>query len=164
MSGNPVEQESSWRRSSARGMGTDLGARRRRRNQTSLAKSFAVTQGFFSRVMHKDPLRVVAFREAKKQAATYYAERQQDVIDEAPVERDAIAKAREQAGALRWSAKAWDRERFGDPVPGIDVTFNVGQLHLDALRHRAAPQALPEPEPLELPPAADEDDGSGVPA
>ena len=68
-----------------------------------------MTQGFFARVMHKAPARVLAFREAKKHAATYYAERQHDVIDEAPVERDAITKAREQAGAYRWSAKAWDR-------------------------------------------------------
>ena len=71
MPGNPVEQdllaqierEGGWERIWERVTGGE--------NQMSLAKSFAVTQGFFSRVMHKDPARVLAFREAKKQAATY---------------------------------------------------------------------------------------------
>lgn len=119
-------------------------------NLTSIAKSFdvpnhgSVSQGFLSRVIYLDPERVTAFKEAKKHAATYYAERQQQVIDECPTERDAIAKAREQAAGYRWSAKVWDRLQFGEES-GLNVNIHgdVNMYHLDALRHRIV--ELPRP-------------------
>ncbi len=128
-------------------------------SQTSIAKSFGVSQGFFSRVMNLDPARTRAFREAKRQAATYYAERAMDLADNVEPKRDAIAKVREQIGVLKWLATAGDREQYGDAMPGVNISLNVGELHLAALRHRIVegtrPGLLapkPEDDPTELTP------------
>jgi len=137
-------------------------------SQASIAASFKrpdngqpISRGFFSRVMNLDPERGKAFWTAKRLAATEYAEEAKDLIDNVPHDRDAISKVREQANHRRWLAMAFDRDRYGEKGPDINVTVNnIESLHLDALRHRLieAPrplEALPTstPEPLQLPKA-----------
>jgi hypothetical protein len=82
--------------------------------------------------------------------------------------RDAIGKVREQASHNRWEASKWDREIFGEDRGDVNVNVvNLGQMHLDALRHRIVeskwPGLLaPKPEdPSELTPP-DEDEAPGV--
>jgi hypothetical protein len=135
-------------------------------SQASIAASFkrpdngqGLSRGFFSRVMNLDPARATAFWNAKKLAATEYAEEAKDLVDNVPVDRDAISKAREQANHRRWLAMACDRDRYGEKGPDINVTVNnVAELHLSALRHRMVEAsrslaALPpsDPEPLQFP-------------
>ncbi len=134
--------------------------------QTGIAKGFGVSQGFLSRILNQDEERRRAFREAKRQAAQAYADEAKQIVDDVPADRDEIAKARERAGVRKWLAGVYDREQFGEPVPGLDVTLNVGELHLAALRHRTVadtPRFVAEPERGTLAsPQADDDDDSGA--
>jgi hypothetical protein len=131
--------------------------------QTAIGKAFGVSQGFFNRIMRLDPERRRRATEAKQQAAQVYADEAKQIIDDVPVDRDAIAKAREQVGVRRWLAGVYDREQFGEAGPDVNVTLNYAELHLDALRHRRVdtPAAFElDSEPLALPPPAD--DGGAV--
>ncbi len=56
--------------------------------QTAIAESYGISQGFLSRLIHKDPDRIRAFREAKKVAATLYAEEAMSIADNVPADRD----------------------------------------------------------------------------
>lgn len=88
------------------------------------------------------------FREAKKQAATHYAEQAVQIVDDVREDRDAIAKAREMSHVRRWLAGAWDRELYGEAQSDINVNvLNMADAHLDALRHRV----VETPRPLGLP-------------
>jgi hypothetical protein len=145
-------------------------------SQTSIAASLDISQGFLSRLVHKDPERIRAFREAKRRWAITLVEHTGELVKNVKENRDAIAKVREQASHARWEAGKWDRETFGEDKGAVNVNvLNVSQMHLDALRWRiteaarpvadlhrtvtAQPQSLPppidvtpEPELLELPP------------
>jgi terminase small subunit-like protein len=116
--------------------------------QTAIAKSFGVSQGFFSRVIHLDLARAQAFRDAKRQAATHYAEQAMALADGVEPDRDQVAKVREQVSVRKWLAASWDRPQYGEAQPDINVNvLNLGQLHLEALRHRSvdeSPQLPPE--------------------
>jgi hypothetical protein len=129
--------------------------------QTAIAQSYGISQGFLSRLIHKDPERIRAFREAKKLAATLYAEEAMSIADHVPADRDEISKARERINVRRWMASAWDRETFGEEKGDVNVNvLNLADLHLDALRHRVTES----PRPLELPPGTNDDDDGGAPA
>src|SRR2546428_6602127 len=144
--------------------------------QTAIAEGFGVSQGFLSRVIHLDPARVRAFREAKRRYAVTLVEHTGELVKNVKENRDAIAKVREQASHARWEASKWDRELFGEDKGDVNVNVtNIAALHVDALRHRivegtppladhlraaatavpigdaitAAPRAVPEPVPGE---------------
>lgn len=130
-------------------------------SQSAIASTFkrpdtgkGLSQGFFARVLHLDPERTRAFWAAKKVAATGYAEEAADILDNVPVDRDHISKARERASHRRWMAGAFDRDRYGEKGGDVNVNvLNVADMHLDSLRHRMVeaprPAFLP-PEPLQL--------------
>ena len=105
--------------------------------QTAIAEAFGISQGFLSRVIHLDPARVRAFREAKRRYAVTLVEHTGELVKQVKENRDAIAKVREQASHARWEASKWDRELFGEDKGDVNVNvLNIGQAHLDALRHR----------------------------
>lgn len=117
-------------------------------NQTAVALSFGVSQGFFSRIMHLDENRVRAYRAAKRESAHVMAEKAMELADNVPEKRDAIAKVREQIGVRRWLAASYNREEYGESGDTVNVQVNVAELHLDALRHR---QVTPPEHPPALP-------------
>jgi hypothetical protein len=135
--------------------------------QTSIAAGLNVTQGMFARVLHSDPERTRAFREAKRQWATALIEQTGELVKNVQESRDAIGKVREQASHNRWEASKWDREIFGEDKGDVQVNVvNLGQMHLDALRHRiveaSRPGLLspkPEDPPALTPPEEDETSG-----
>src|SRR5947209_6343963 len=144
--------------------------------QTAIAEGFGVSQGFLSRVIHLDPARVRAFREAKRRYAVTLVEHTGELVKQVRENRDAIAKVREQASHARWEASKWDRELFGEDKGDVNVNvLNIAQWHIDALRHRtidASPplaEILPgsaewtalEPERPELPLPPDADGAAG---
>src|SRR5438034_4953117 len=137
-------------------------------NQTAIAESFGVTQGFFSRVMHLDPARVRAYRDAKREAAHVLAEQARMLADGVPEQRDAIAKVREQIGVRRWLSASWNREDYGEAGLELNVNnvTNIAQLHVDALRHRSVEASRPLGQitgPSEEPPADPADAGDATP-
>src|SRR2546425_1883840 len=132
-------------------------------SQTAIAASMGVSQGFFSRVIHLDAVRVRAFREAKRLWAITLVERTGELVNNVKESRDSIAKVREVAAHNRWEASKWDRELFGEDKGDLSVNVNVAQLHIEALRHRLieasqpfgqimAPSAQTEPDPADDPP------------
>jgi hypothetical protein len=112
--------------------------------QILIASGLNVTPGMFARVLHLDPARTRAFREAKKQWATALIEQTGELVKNVQENRDAIGKVREQASHNRWEASKWDREMFGEDKGDVNVNVvNLGQMHLDALRHRIAERERP---------------------
>lgn len=117
-------------------------------SQTDIANGFGVSQGWLSRIINQDPERKLAFRQAKREAAQAYADECKRIADGMPLERDAIAKGREQIAVRRWLATVYDREQFGEPDPSLNVTVNVEHMHLNALRHRTIEASKPLEEAL----------------
>ncbi len=136
--------------------------------QTSIAAGLNVTHGMFARVLHLDPARTRAFRDAKRQWATALIEQTGELVKNVKENRDAIGKVREQASHNRWEASKWDREVFGEDKGDVNVTMNFAQLHVEALRHRIVERERPgllspkpEDPPALTPPDEDETPGSG---
>src|SRR5437667_5496899 len=120
--------------------------------QTAIAEGFGISQGFLSRVIHLDPARVRAFREAKRRYAVTLVEHTGELVKQVKENRDAIAKVREQASHARWEASKWDRELFGEDKGDVNVNvFNFAQMHIEALRHRMVESTQPLGQLLEPP-------------
>ena len=147
--------------------------------QTAIAEGFGISQGFLSRVIHLDPARVRAFREAKRRYAVTLVEHTGELVKNVKENRDAIAKVREQANHARWEASKWDRELFGEEKGDVNLNvLNIAQWHIDALRHRIIDAPRPPANPLGMgaipleiapreagPDGSDGDEGGGdVPA
>src|SRR3989442_13230315 len=112
--------------------------------QTAIAEGFGVSQGFLSRVIHLDPARVRAFREAKRRYAVTLVEHTGELVEQVKENRDAIAKVREQASHARWEASKWDRELFGEDKGDVNVNVtNIAAWHVEALRHRIVDASRP---------------------
>jgi len=124
----------------------------------SIAKDYGCSRSWLSRLLNEDQQRKALLQVAKQEGAGAHAEEALRIVDEAPVERDALQKARLQVEHRRWMAGVYDREQFGDPTTP-EVQINIGALHLDALRHRI----IESPRPLRLPPGIDDNEG-GAPA
>lgn len=114
---------------------------RSRETQTAIAKSFGVSQGFLSRVIHLDPERTHAYREAKRDAADAFADAVVEVSENAGADRDAIAKAKLTADAYRWRAERQNREAWGEQKD-VSVTVNLDSLYLEALKRVNRTQAI----------------------
>ncbi len=124
----------------------------------SIAKDYGCSRSWLSRLLNEDEQRKALLQVAKREGAAAHVEEALRLVDEAPVERDALQKARLQVEHRRWMAGVYDREQFGDAaIP--DVQINIGEIHLAALRHRITEV----PRPLGLPPGTDDtDDGDSA--
>lgn len=109
-----------------------------------------ISPGIVGAWMNADPKRKAALAEARKQSAPILAEQAMEILDDVDEDRDAIAKAKAQADLRTWLASKYDRQTFGNDAAQVNVQLNLGQLHLDALRQRAAITATTAPM---LPPA-----------
>ena len=110
----------------------------------AIAKDYGCSRSWLSRILNEDERRKELLHTAKREGAGAHAEEALRLVDEAPAERDAIAKARLQAEHRRWMAGVYDREQFGEAVPGLNVNvLNVAQLHLEALQHRMVERSEP---------------------
>jgi hypothetical protein len=88
------------------------------------------------------------------------AEEAKEIVDDAEVSREGISHAKLRADTRFWIAERWNRDELGG-AKGAQINVSIGQLHLDALRTRAArppvtatvpaPTAIVDAEVLELP-------------
>lgn len=126
-----------------------------------------VSRSFLARLLHQDRERSAKVIEARREAASMYVEDALRVVDSAPLDKDAIQKARVQSDVRLRVAGMLDRQQYGQQQQQINVQVNVEAMHLDSLRHRTvrAGQAVP----LELadrnaspPQAAQSDSLAGV--
>jgi len=79
--------------------------------------------------------------DARRRSSHALVEDAQAIVDTAAAEptREGIAAAKVQADIRTWRAARYDRETFGDKATHA-VEISLGDLHLDALRQRAARQ------------------------
>ena len=121
---------------------------------TSIAKGFGISINFLSHVMRKNTTLRPLLEEAQRVAALYHAERALQVIEE--VEPDVVlgqqklTKAKLLSDQHRWLAMKYDKEFFGEEKNSkVEVNFNLGELHLEAIRRLPARpvQLLPSGSP-----------------
>jgi len=75
---------------------------------------------------------------ARSVGATMMVDEAREIIDDADdSSREKLQHAQMKANMRTWTAERFNRSLYGQPKQG-SVTINVGHLHLDALRQRAA--------------------------
>lgn len=77
-------------------------------------------------------------RLARARGAHHLQEDAKHIIDDVPVNRDWIAKAKLQADIRDRIARSWNREEWGETKQPL-LTVNVESLHLDSLRRQVSP-------------------------
>jgi hypothetical protein len=76
--------------------------------------------------------------QARQIAAHALAEETMDILEDADDDKLALLKAKLRAENNRWLAGKWNREAYGE-TPQVQVNnnrFDIGQLHIDAMRQR----------------------------
>jgi hypothetical protein len=108
---------------------------------TKLAEALAVEMGesisrpFLSNTVHglaDDAKARLAL--ARREGAAALVEQSVSIADDAPETAGGVSKAKLQVGTRQWLAEKADPEQFGSRV---QVAVSLGQLHLDAMRHRS---------------------------
>lgn len=117
----------------------------------SIARTFGVSRGFFSRILHRDAERSALATAARLKATEAWGDEVKDIADNVAESRDAIAKAKLQIDSRLSLAAVFNPDRFGKRAD-TSIQVNIGQLHLDALRQRAVTEALPVIDVPALPP------------
>lgn len=102
----------------------------------AIAADYGCSYSWLSHQLNDDPTLRELYIAAKKESALRLAEDAMDIVDNAPVERDALTKAKLQADQRRWLASMYDREQFGE-VKADGLTVNIGELYISALQERA---------------------------
>jgi predicted RNA-binding protein with EMAP domain len=102
----------------------------------AIAKDYDCSRSWLSHQLNDKPELRALHDTAKKEAASALAEQATELVDAAPVERDALTKAKLQAEQRRWLASLYDREQFGE-VKADGITVNIGELYISALQERA---------------------------
>jgi cell division septum initiation protein DivIVA len=98
-----------------------------------------VSRSFLARLLHQDRERSAKVMEARREAASMYVEDALRVVDQAPLDKDAIQKARVQSDVRLRVAGMLDRQQYGQQQAQVNVQVNVESMHLDSLRHRQIP-------------------------
>ncbi len=80
---------------------------------------------------------------ARARGAHALVEQTHEIADESVASSEDASRARNRIGTRQWAASAYERNTFGQRGNQVNVAINLGQLHLDALRHRAIEQAAP---------------------
>jgi hypothetical protein len=83
------------------------------------------------------------FTLARARGAHALVESTHEIADETVTSSEDASRARNRIGTRQWAAQAYERNTFGQRGNQVNVAINLGQLHLDALRHRAIEQAAP---------------------
>lgn len=109
----------------------------------TICKDYGVSRGMLSMALNRNKDIRPLLDEARRVAAHAMAEQALQIVDDAPVSRDHISKAKEQAAYRKWLAGVYDRATFGEPTANITQTITVQSLHLAALKAQPR-QAIPQ--------------------
>lgn len=104
----------------------------------------AIDRSTLSHMLHRDPERSKLVDLAQEESGSAHAEGSLLVIQDAPLDKDAIQKAKILADAKLRYAGLVDRKRWGESKQQVNVQVNVEGMHLDALRHRTLPVSQPK--------------------
>lgn len=102
---------------------------------TSLADDLNISRGFVSRKLNANDAYRKALEEARRDAADTMAEenlRIADAMSASDTTMVQVAAGREQIKVRQWLAGVYNADKFAPK--GNNVTINIGDMHLDALR------------------------------
>jgi hypothetical protein len=116
---------------------------------------YGVSRGMFYLWKKGDEELELKYKVARELAADAHVENALEILDELEDEGDTVTSAQVGAASARanyrkWLATVQNREQYGDQKGGVEVTLNVGQLHLDALRSSGTMPSLPAGEEGEV--------------
>jgi len=99
------------------------------------ANDFGCSRSYLSNSLRSVPEYAAALDRALPEAADAMMEENVNIADAIPADATSVqvAKVREQMSARRMLAAGWNRDRYGSGSR-TEVTLNLGDLHLDALR------------------------------
>ena len=119
---------------------------------TQLAGELNLNRGYLHRILQKHPDYSVALEQAREEAADAHAEmgfeimrklrkeRKEERANAGPGSKAAqlsvldISIAREEVQHHRFIAEAWNQKRYGANKGQTQITVNLGDMHLDALK------------------------------
>jgi hypothetical protein len=81
--------------------------------------------------------------QARAEAAHALAEESVELADDVSEDKQAIAKAKLQSDNRQWLASKWNRKAYGQDAQIAVNTYNLGALHIDALRQRRIEDSTP---------------------
>lgn len=99
------------------------------------SEDFGCSRSYLSRALRENPEYARAMDRALPEAADALMEdglSKVDALGEASTQQQ-IAAVREQINMRKALAAGWNRDRYGSG-PKTEITLNLGDLHLDALR------------------------------
>ncbi len=105
-------------------------------SMVDIAKTYRISRSTLMRWVKKDDARHSAYKAAKSESADSLVEEAGEILDDAdPSSGPTVQKAKERAAHRRWLASKRDRVQYGDDAKAlVAVNFDLGSLHLDALR------------------------------
>jgi len=107
-----------------------------------------ISRNFLSLVLHHDPIRSQRIKALRTEQAAAMVDDALHLVDRAPLDRDAVNKAKVQSDLRLRVAGFLDRQQWGEQKQQVSVQVNVESLHLDALRHRITEASRPLAEEL----------------
>lgn len=110
----------------------------------------SVSRTFFSwHINNATPDAKERIKAARKEATHVWAEQTLDIAERPASTTTEVQQARLQIETRRWLAGIFNREEFSEKQQH-EVTLDLGQLHLAALRARAAQHAQVQRVPVEV--------------
>jgi len=104
------------------------------------------TRAMLSRYVNKELDGLEALAEARAEGSHGMAESAIGIIDQKADNKVEAAQFKTQAEIRLKLAGFWNRKEYGEQRgPEVNVQVNMGQLHLDALRHREIPRVVAQP-------------------
>lgn len=95
-----------------------------------------ISRSFLSWILHRDAERSQLIHQARREGAHALVDHAIEIVRTAPSDRDSTNKAKVIADVDLKVAGLWNREEYGERQPTVAVQVNLGQEHLNALRHR----------------------------
>lgn len=102
---------------------------------SSLAEDLQISRGFVSRKLNANPEYRRALDDARRDAAYTMADESLEIAENmgrTDTTMVQVAAGREQIKVRQWLAGVYNADRFAPK--GNNVTINIGDMHLDALR------------------------------
>lgn len=102
---------------------------------SSLAEDLQINRGFVSRKLNADAAYRKALEDGRRDAAFTMADESMEIAENmgrTDTTMVQVAAGREQIKVRQWLAGVYNADRFAPK--GNNVTINIGDMHLDALR------------------------------
>ena len=98
------------------------------------------SSGVLTTWVHSQPGGKALLAQARELASHALVEETIDILDDAEDTKTGLMRAKLRAENNRWLAGKWNRKDYGEQPAQVAVTFDIGQLHIDAMRQRRIEQ------------------------